>query len=141
MKQVPIDQSNKGLIPAYRHIQDLDQLVYLEGAGNYTLLYFLDRASPLLVSITLKYFERQLSGFIRLSKGILINPHFISTVTREGHKRLLIELRTGGKFGVARRRIDQVLQRVATPEMAQSSNPITQKKRRRRSGFEIKCLR
>jgi DNA-binding LytR/AlgR family response regulator len=120
MNQVPIDQSNKGPIPAYRHIQDLDQLVHLEGAGNYTLLYLLDSVNPLLVSTTLKYFEQQLSGFIRLSKGILINPQFISKVTREGHKLLLVELSTGAKFLVARRRIDYVLQRVAKTRMAQS---------------------
>jgi DNA-binding LytR/AlgR family response regulator len=119
MNQVPIDQSNKGLIPAYRHIQDLHQLIHLEGAGNYTLIYLLDRVNPLLVSRTLKYFEQQLSEFIRLSKGILINPKFVSKVIKKGHKLLFIELSTGAKFLVSRRRIDHVLQQVAKTEMAQ----------------------
>ncbi|GAB4018842.1 LytTR family transcriptional regulator DNA-binding domain-containing protein [Spirosoma koreense] len=109
----PPDTSNKGLIPAYRHIQDLFDLIYLEGRGNYTLIYLQDSLNPLLVSKTLKYFEQQLPHFVRVSKAVLINPRFISRVHKKGAKSLSIELGPDVVFSVARRRIESVLQRLA----------------------------
>ncbi|WP_020600310.1 LytTR family transcriptional regulator DNA-binding domain-containing protein [Spirosoma panaciterrae] len=110
---LPPDPPNKGLIPAYRHIQDLFGLIYLEGRGNYTLVYLQNSLNPLLVSKTLKYFEQQLPDFVRISKSVLINPRFISRVSRQGSKLLSIELGADISFSVARRRIDLVLQRLA----------------------------
>lgn len=64
MNQLTVDPPKKGLIPAYRHIQDVHRLIYLAGFGNYTLIYLQDSLNPLLVNRTLKYVEQQLPDFI-----------------------------------------------------------------------------
>ncbi|SFE87973.1 LytTR family DNA-binding domain-containing protein [Spirosoma endophyticum] len=99
----------KGLIPAYRHIQDTHRIMYLEGHGNYSLIYIQGLAQPLLVSRTIKYFEPDLPHFIRVSKALLINPTYIQGVHQVRSRSVSIELTNKRRLAVARRRIDQVL--------------------------------
>lgn len=109
---VPPVQKQKGIIPAYRSIQDTQGLMHLEGRGNYTLLYFRSRANPLLVSKTLKYFEQELPSFLRLSKTAIVNPLYVRKVHKKGAKSMSVELLTDLILSVSRRRIKSVIARL-----------------------------
>lgn len=92
-------------IPGYPHQQDSQLIVWLEGSGNYTLVHLRDDHQPLMVSQTLKYFERHLPGFIRVSKSALVNPNFIDRVTQVDAKTMYLQLTGGITIPVPRRRI------------------------------------
>jgi DNA-binding LytR/AlgR family response regulator len=113
------------LIPGYRHIQDTQPLIWLEGSGNYTLIYLKDTRHPLTVSQTLKYFERHLPGFIRVSKSALVNPVYIHQVVQVDAKTMHLELLDGLTIVVPRRRIVDTLARLeVTPGLLVQHKPI-----------------
>ncbi len=93
------------LVPGYKPIQNIQQIVRLKGDGNYTNIYSIDQAKPLLVSQTLKYFELQLLPFIRISKSFLINPAYIEQVIEANAKTMYLQFADGTRLPVARRRI------------------------------------
>ncbi|GAB3045657.1 hypothetical protein GCM10027185_56870 [Spirosoma pulveris] len=96
-------------IPGYRHIQDAQRILRLQGSGNYTTIYLRDADKPLLVSKSLVYFADQLPDFIRVSKSSLINPTDIVKVTRWDARRMEVELSDGTLLPVARRRAADLL--------------------------------
>ncbi len=91
-------------IPGYRHIQDPQALNRLTGNGNYTWIEFAGVKSPVLISQTLKHFERQLPGFIRVSKSVLLNPNQVIGTKREGSRTLYLRLADDSLVLVSRRR-------------------------------------
>lgn len=102
------------LIPAYRHIQDTQLIIRLEGRGNYTAVYLKGKTYPLIVSRTLKFFEDQLTDFIRINKSTLINPTYIHKVIRGDTKTVALLLSDGVLKLTSRRRIANTLARLAT---------------------------
>ena len=127
MHRFPVS-SARLLVPGYKDFQNPELIVRLEGIGNYTLLHLgkltrpliinrgrpplLSNDQPLMVSKTLKYFERQLPGFIRVSKSTLINPSYISQVLKVNNRIMYVLLLDGTRIEVSRRRIDDTLEKL-----------------------------
>lgn len=99
-------------IPGYRHIQDAGLIIWLEGSGNYTIVYLKDDLKPLMVSRTLKYFELHLTDFIRTNKSSLVNPNHIDKVIQDSARTMHLELTGGVNIPVSRRRILEILPRL-----------------------------
>jgi CheY-like chemotaxis protein len=83
---------------------------YLKGFSNYTWVYYCDGRKVLLAK-SLVFFEKQLSGFLRVHKTALVNPHYIANFQAPpGHKMAgSISLRDGETLPVSRRRWRQVI--------------------------------
>jgi two-component system, LytTR family, response regulator len=88
-----------------RHIRSvaINDIVMLEGDGNYTLLY-LRNGKKVLVSKTLKQFEDLLKDdcFVRVHKSYLINLCYLTTYNLKTDMNLWLE--NGWKVEVSRRR-------------------------------------
>lgn len=100
-------------IPGYRHIQSAQLISRLEGNGNYTIIYLRENVKPLMVSQTLKYFERQLPDFLRISKSSLINPIIVDRIIRVDAKTMQLRLTNCEQVPVSRRRIVDIMTRLA----------------------------
>jgi DNA-binding LytR/AlgR family response regulator len=105
-------EDNSLQIPGYRQIKDAGLIIWLEGSGNYTIVYLKDNLKPLMVSRTLKYFELHLTDFIRTNKSSLVNPGYIDKVIQETAKTMHLELTGGVNIPVSRRRISDILSRL-----------------------------
>lgn len=104
----PLAAAESLVVPGYRHVRDDQMLNRLTGNGNYTWIELTNEKQPVLVSQTLKYFERQLPGFIRVSKSVLLNPAFVVGFTREGTRTLYLLLADGSRTLVSRRRMPDI---------------------------------
>ena len=60
-----------------------NKIVYLEGASNYTIIYF-ECGKSHLSSYTLLRHQEKLGNFVRISRKHLVNPEFISLKKTEG---------------------------------------------------------
>jgi DNA-binding LytR/AlgR family response regulator len=95
-------------------------VVYLEGDGNYTRIYYQSAAEPLqciTVSTTLRLWEVQLSDFIRISKQSLINPDHLRRLVQleDGSKQICAEMSTGHCIPISRRRIEVICEHLNLP--------------------------
>jgi two-component system, LytTR family, response regulator len=95
----------KLLIPFFDRKRNVsvDEIVRLEGAGNYTN-FFLKDGSRMLVSRTLKEYEMLLEGgaFVRVHKSCIVNLEFVRKffIKKEGE----LELTDGQQVKISRRR-------------------------------------
>ncbi|HEX9957233.1 MAG TPA: LytTR family DNA-binding domain-containing protein [Fibrella sp.] len=105
-------QSNRLLIPGYKNFQNPESIIRLEGSGNYTIIHLRRESRPLMVSQTLKYFEDQLPGFIRVSKSSLINPMFVERPIHFDTKTVHLLLKDGTSIAISRRRIVDTINRL-----------------------------
>lgn len=72
------------LLPYFttRRSVSVASIEYLEAMGNYTSVHMVGQ-KPVLVATTLKRFAERLPSFLRIHKGLLVNPsHIISYRTR-----------------------------------------------------------
>ncbi len=85
----------------------VDDVLCLQGEGNYTFLYTRDR-KRYLVSKTLKEFEKTLSGdmFLRIHKSYIVNLAYVqrSVFTKER----TIRLADGRDVAISRRRMKTI---------------------------------
>ncbi|MVM35959.1 LytTR family transcriptional regulator [Spirosoma sp. HMF4905] len=88
-------------------------IIRLQGDGNYTWLYLSTQAAPVLIALTLKWFETHLPGFVRVHKSELINPLFIQSIDLFDASQLEICLLNNYKSKVSRRRIEPVLAKIS----------------------------
>ncbi|WP_158500595.1 LytTR family DNA-binding domain-containing protein [Spirosoma radiotolerans] len=102
------------LIPGYKDPQDTQRMIRLEGNGNYTIIHFADSSKILMVAQTLRYFEEQIPNFIRVNKSALINPAHVDELIRTGPKTMLLRLDDGLELLVSRRRISDVIMKLAS---------------------------
>lgn len=100
------------LIPGYRRIQNNQSLIRLTGDGNYTRIELANETSPLVVSQNLKYFERQLPDFIRVSKSVLLNPSYVIGTTRQDSSTVYLRLVDGSLTLVSRRRMAEIINKL-----------------------------
>ncbi|MVM40370.1 LytTR family transcriptional regulator [Spirosoma sp. HMF3257] len=84
-------------------------IIRLQGYGNYTWVYLAAQTKPILVALTLKWFEDQLPSFIRVHKSEMINPTFVRAMGIDGDQQLAVCLLNEYKAKVSRRRFEQVL--------------------------------
>ena len=95
----------KLLIPFYdrKRTVSVDEIVRLEGCGNYTNFYLKD-GTKMLVSRTLKEYEILLDGqaFVRVHKSCIVNLGFVRRffIKKEGE----LELTDGQQVKISRRR-------------------------------------
>lgn len=82
-------------------------ILYIEGDGNYSVLK-LSNGQVERRSYTLKWFQTQYRGFIRISKHVLINPDYIENWGTLPTRQLGVTVVKGPSMAVAARRIGQV---------------------------------
>ena len=103
----------KLLIPFYdrKRTVSVDEIVRLEGSGNYTN-FFLKDGTKMLVSRTLKEYETLLDGqaFVRVHKSCIVNLGFVRKffVKKEGE----LELTDGQQVKISRRRAQMFIDRI-----------------------------
>ncbi len=103
----------KLLIPFYdrKRTVSVDEIVRLEGSGNYTN-FFLKDGTRMLVSRTLKEYETLLDGgaFVRVHKSCIVNLEFVRKffVKKEGE----LELADGQQVKISRRRAQVFIDRM-----------------------------
>ena len=103
----------KLLIPFYdrKRTVSIDEIVRLEGAGNYTQ-FFLRDGTKMLVSRTLKEYEMLLDtqAFVRVHKSCIVNLGFVRKffIKKEGE----LELTDGQQVKISRRRAQVFVDRI-----------------------------
>ena len=103
----------KLMIPFYdrKRTISVDEIVRLEGSGNYTN-FFLRDGTKMLVSRTLKEYETLLDGqaFVRVHKSCIVNLGFVRKffVKKEGE----LELTDGQQVKISRRRAQMFIDRI-----------------------------
>lgn len=103
----------KLLIPFYdrKRTVSVDEIVRLEGSGNYTN-FFLKDGTKMLVSRTLKEYETLLDSqsFVRVHKSCIVNLEFVRKfyVKKEGE----LELADGQQVKISRRRAQMFMDRI-----------------------------
>lgn len=103
----------KLMIPFYdrKRTISVDEIVRLEGSGNYTN-FFLKDGTKMLVSRTLKEYEILLDGqaFVRVHKSCIVNLGFVRRffVKKEGE----LELTDGQQVKISRRRAQMFIERI-----------------------------
>jgi len=89
----------------------VQSVVWIQGSDNYARLHF-QNGQQFLATRTLKWFEHQLPQFIRLRKSVLVTPAHVTRCQREHSRAILVTVRTGMAFPVARRRVVSVTESV-----------------------------
>ncbi|MBD2703098.1 LytTR family transcriptional regulator [Spirosoma sp. BT702] len=85
----------------------VDDILYLQGEGNYTFLYTRDR-KRYLVSKTLKEFEKLLDAtlFLRIHKSYIVNLGYVQQ--RICPKSRQVHLANGREIDISRRRVKDI---------------------------------
>ncbi|GAB3997949.1 hypothetical protein GCM10028807_44310 [Spirosoma daeguense] len=85
----------------------VDDILYLQGEGNYTFLYTRDK-KRYLVSKTLKEFEKLLDGtmFLRIHKSYIVNLGYVQQ--RISTKSRQVQLADGREIDISRRRLKEI---------------------------------
>lgn len=103
----------KLLIPFYdrKRTVSTEEIIRLEGSGNYTN-FFLKDGTRMLVSRTLKEYEELLDGqaFVRVHKSCIVNLGYVRRfyVKKEGE----LELADGQQVKISRRRAQAFIDRI-----------------------------
>ncbi|GAB3759143.1 LytR/AlgR family response regulator transcription factor [Spirosoma pomorum] len=89
-----------------------DDVVCLEGEGNYTFLYTRDQ-KRYLVSKTLKDFEKMMdeSLFLRTHKSYMVNLAYVQPNTLNRERQVVMV--NGREVGISRRRMKAIAQQLA----------------------------
>lgn len=112
-KKSPSSALQKLLIPFYdrKRTVTIDEIIRLEGSGNYTN-FFLKDGTRMLVSRTLKEYEELLDGqsFVRVHKSCIVNLGYVRRfyVKKEGE----LELTDGQQVKISRRRAQTFIDRI-----------------------------
>ncbi len=89
-----------------------DDVLCLQGEGNYTFLHTRDR-KRYLVSKTLKEFEKTLDGsiFLRIHKSYIVNLAYVQRSVY--NKERQVHLADGREMAISRRRMKDITQQLA----------------------------
>lgn len=88
----------------------LSDIKYVQGSSNYSILHLV-ASKPIMLSRTLIKLQAELSVFIRIHKGYLVNPQFITPNQRPSRTKLTMALTTGEELAVSRRRVSHIVAR------------------------------
>ncbi|WP_080055398.1 LytTR family DNA-binding domain-containing protein [Spirosoma aerolatum] len=116
-----ISRANQIRLPGLDRPITHNSIIRLMGFGNYTWVYLTEPSKPVLITQTLKWFEHQLSDFIRVHKSEMINPLFVQTLNNPNNATLEVCLTNGYTARISRRRIHMVTKKLARAN--QSVNP------------------
>jgi len=110
---------NRLVIPTtnYVHILDLNDILYLNSAGNYTRI-IMSEGKEILCSKTLKYYELKLSdkAFLRVHSSYIVNLKKVKGIKRNGiynielHDGTMIPVSQGYKDSIFTKRLKNSLQ-------------------------------
>jgi two-component system LytT family response regulator len=91
------------------YIVNIEELVYIEANGNYTKVYLKNEKKSLLISKTLKFFEKLLQnlGFIRPHHAYIVNSTFIRKYVNKDGSYLI--LKDGTHVPVSQRKKQDIL--------------------------------
>ncbi|SOE19658.1 LytTr DNA-binding domain-containing protein [Spirosomataceae bacterium TFI 002] len=89
-----------------KQIENANKIMFLRGDVNYTDLFF-ENGKYSKECVTLKRFEEQLEGFVRVSRSYLVNPRFIHKVVSSPNYCHL-EMKNGKEVVVSRRKLPLV---------------------------------
>lgn len=94
----------------------IEQILYLEGQGNYTKL-FMRNGQQLLLSKNIGLLDQLLSHsiFIRLNKTYIVSLQSVVDWTYINAKTLIVKLSSGNTIEVSRRRVECVKNRLKQP--------------------------
>ncbi|GAB4020027.1 LytR/AlgR family response regulator transcription factor [Spirosoma koreense] len=85
----------------------LSQVLYLQGAGNYTIVHLLTGQRFMLASTLRKLQAR--TGFLRIHKSFLVNPsHVLSLTKGPARQAKTIQLPNGLRLAVSRGHYEHV---------------------------------
>ncbi len=90
----------------------VSSLEYFEAMGNYTLVHVSNR-KPMLVAIPLKRFAERFPTFLRLHKGVLVNPAYIVAFHHRSLETPFVQLSEDRKLPISRRQLKQLKPRLA----------------------------
>lgn len=102
-------------LPGIKRPLPANAITHLEGYGNYTRIYLLEKPNPIVISQTLKWFEDQLPQFVRVHKSLLVNNQFVRGIARRDQEKRTVWLRlqNNASVKVSRRRADTVLTKLS----------------------------
>jgi DNA-binding LytR/AlgR family response regulator len=111
-------------LPGHSTPIQIQDIMHLRGENNYTWFY-LASGQRILSSLNLGYYETILIEFVRIHKGIMINPDYVASAERLGADEAWVTMLNLTEFQVAKRRIKASLallrkRSTATPLMAVS---------------------
>ena len=108
MNTLPLCPRLQLQVPIY-----IDQIMYLEGQGNYTKLFMIN-GKQMLLSKNIGLFDELLphSAFIRLNKTYIVSLQSVDDWTYINARTLIIQLPGGNKIEVSRRRVECVKNRL-----------------------------
>lgn len=107
------------LVPYYttRRSVPVASIEYLEAMGNYTSVHLVGQ-KPILVATTLKRYAERLPAFLRIHKGLLVNPtHIVSYRTRYT-RTPFVELSQNRQLPISRRQTKQLDSRLSVISLA-----------------------
>lgn len=85
-----------------KQIENSNQIMFLRGDANYTILYF-ENGNSAMEPCTLKRYEEKLKSFKRVSRSHLVNPKFVQKIENDGISYRL-QLWNGKQVSVSRRK-------------------------------------
>ncbi len=90
----------------------VDDILYLQGEGNYTFLHTRDR-KRYLVSKTLKEFEKTLDGalFLRVHKSFIVNLAYVQRPVFSKERQ--VRMADGREVAISRRRMKDITQQLS----------------------------
>jgi two-component system, LytTR family, response regulator len=85
----------------------INNIIYVQGQGNYIQLFLTDRPNPVLLAKTVSWFENYLPAtqFTRIHQSHLVNRDYIKEICWKGAPRVL--LATGQILSVSRRKLKE----------------------------------
>lgn len=102
-------------LPGYDRQHDFQSIKLLAADQNYTMVHLVAGTRPFMVCQTLKTFEHQMPGFIRVNKATLVNPNVVRKAVVLNPRLMNLELTSGESVHVSRRRIGMVLEQLSLP--------------------------
>ncbi|QJW90159.1 LytTR family transcriptional regulator [Spirosoma taeanense] len=97
----------------YRRAVPVATIEYLEAVGNYTTVHLIGQ-KPMLVAVTLKRFAERLPDFLRIHKGILVNPAHIVAYRTRYVPTPFVRLSQDRRLPISRRQVSQLRPRLAS---------------------------
>lgn len=92
---------------------ETDTISYFEGNGNYTNIHLRDKEKPILASVTLNFFEKEVQRvsprFFRIHKSYLVNLNAVDRVEKKGLSRSLRMKEKGKPLPISRLRFKEFL--------------------------------
>jgi len=95
-------------------IVNLSELMYLEGAGNYTKFYMYN-GDVHISSKNLKTYDDSIvyqPSFIRIHRSHIINKEFVKQIIKLNSHQWYIEMRNEVKLEISKGRLDEILDRM-----------------------------